>query len=405
MQKILFITTSNLTTNPRLLKEVKLALDSGLAPTVVLFDFDNWSAEIEKELRASLPGVKFLSITATRKAFRSWALATGLQVLYRKLNKVLPLSLKIVAHASDKRSFLLERHLKKLSHDFDLIVSHNLGALYPAYTFAKKIKTPYAFDIEDFHPGETVAVDAKKEVERREKLMKRLLPQAFYVSYASPLIGEASLEFVPEAHHIKHFLVNNSFPMDEFQRPVPHVGEKLSFVWFSQNIAAGRGLELVVPILYKYKDRVQLTLIGNLLSSFYEKFLNNFDELITYRPPLPQHALHYALASFDVGLAVELILADFNRDICLTNKIFAYAQAGLYIMATDTKAQKHFINQHPSMGVAFHQSEAGFEVALKELLAQKEEVLAAKQQRFEVGKNLAWEREASTLLAAWKSVQ
>ncbi|GAA4426847.1 hypothetical protein GCM10023188_09330 [Pontibacter saemangeumensis] len=405
MQKILFITTSNLTTNPRLLKEVNLAVASGVAPTVVCFDFDNWTTSIEEELRTSLTGVKFSAITATRKAFRNWALATGLQLMYRKLNHKLPHSLKMRAQASDKRSYLLEQKLKNLDTDFDLIVSHNLGALYPAYAFAKKSNIPFAFDIEDYHPGETVAVDAVNEVERRESLLKNILPKAFYVSYASPLIGEFSLALVPEVQEHNHFLVNNSFPLGEFQRPLTkNVADKISFVWFSQNIAAGRGLELVVPVLYRYKDKVQLTLIGNLVPSFYEGFLKMFDDLIQYRNPLTQQALHLELAKFDSGLAVEISNRDLNKDIASSNKIFAYAQAGLYIMATDTSAQKHFINQNSSLGVSFPQSEEGFEIALQELLAQKEEVLATKQQRFEAGKSLAWEHESSKLLAAWKSV-
>jgi hypothetical protein len=46
----------------------------------------------------------------------------------------------------------------------------------------------------------------------------------------------------------------------------------------------------------------------------------------------------------DIGLALESKTADFNRDICLTNKILAYAQAGLYIFATDTFGQRDFLN-------------------------------------------------------------
>ncbi|WP_347159301.1 hypothetical protein [Pontibacter chitinilyticus] len=403
--RILFLTTANLTTNPRLLKEVKLALENRYTPTVVLFDFDNWTTEIEEGLRKSLPRVDFIAITATREAFRSWLLASGLQVLLRKLHRLLPFPLRLCAFASDKRSFLLESNIKHLPNKFDLVISHNLGALYPAYSFAAQHKIPFASDIEDFHPGETIATDARHEVARRETLMKELLPKATYISYASPLIGKAATDLVPGLQKQNHFLINNAFSETEFLKPAQYSGEKIRFVWFSQNIATGRGLEIVVPVLFKYRDDVQLTLIGNLVPSFYESFLKKFDELIVYTKPFPQEALHQELSRFDIGLALELKSADSNRDICLTNKIFAYAQAGLFILATDTKAQELFIRQNPQLGVTFGQSSKAFEERVKCMIDQKEEILSNKMQRFVTGSKLAWEGEAVKLLETWKAFQ
>ncbi|RDV14861.1 hypothetical protein DXT99_12950 [Pontibacter diazotrophicus] len=403
MQKILFITTNNLTTNPRLLKEVILALDNGFAPTVLCFDFDNWTTEIENTHRESLNGVGFVSIPATRLAFGSWLVSSGIHFICRKLSRAFDYSDKLNAYASDKRSFSLIRKLDELTSTYKIVISHNLGALYPAYAYAKKNKIPFAFDIEDYHPGERTSSDNNQEVKRREALMKKLLPHASYISYASPLIGEASLELVPELKNRNHLLINNSFSSTDFFLPPAHAGGKLRIVWFSQNIASGRGLEIVVPVLYKYRDSVELTVIGNIVSSFQKSFLSQFDEFIIYNKPLPQQALHLELANFDLGLAVEVSSADLNKDIAYSNKIFAYAQAGLYILATDTKAQKHFMNQNPSGGMVFEQSELAFEAALKEILIHKEEIIANRSQRFESGKNLAWEKEASKLLSTWKA--
>lgn len=404
MQKILFLTTTNLTTNPRLFKEINLALENGFVPTVLCFDFDNWTTQIEKKHRESLTGVDIISIPATRKAFGSWFVSSGIHFICRKLQRVFDYSDKLNAYASDKRSFSLIRKLDEVTSSYKIVISHNLGALYPAYAYAKKKKIPFAFDIEDYHPGEKVYYDNYIEVKRRESLMKKLLPHASYISYASPLIGKASLALVPELKNTKHFLVNNSFLSTEFSIPKSQLDDKLQVVWFSQNIAAGRGLEIVVPVLYKYRDSIRLTLIGHLASSFYESFLCQFGELIEYQKPLPQEALHHELANFDLGLAVEVSITDLNRNIAYSNKIFAYAQAGLYIMATDTKSQAYFMRQNQSMGIVFEQSEAGFERALKEVLANKDEVLAHKQQRYESGKNLAWENEAVKLLNTWKGI-
>jgi hypothetical protein len=71
---------------------------------------------------------------------------------------------------------------------------------------------------------------------------------------------------------------------------------------------------------------------------------------------IPQAGLNKYICSFDIGLAIEQKTSDFNRDICLTNKIFAYSQAGLYILATNTSAQKLFMEEHAGLGVVSGQN-------------------------------------------------
>jgi hypothetical protein len=93
------------------------------------------------------------------------------------------------ALANSRRSLQIVYAFKKTDKP-DLIVAHNLGALYPAYVLSKKWQIPFNFDVEDYHPGEFIRHDAKNEKARREFLMKRLLPKASAITCASPLIGE-----------------------------------------------------------------------------------------------------------------------------------------------------------------------------------------------------------------------
>ncbi|WP_242919043.1 hypothetical protein [Pontibacter liquoris] len=402
-KNILFLTTNNLTTNPRLLKEVKVAVEAGYLPTVVLFDFDNWTNNIEHSLRESLEGVKFITIPATRKNLLSWLFSSGVQYGCRKVYKFLKFSRRVNAFASDKRSYLLNRSLESLPSSYDFIISHNLGSLYPAYNFAEKYTIPFAFDIEDYHPGEMVSRDAGNEKERREFILKKLLPTAAYVSYASPLIGEATFSFIHDVSEQKRFLLNNAFSLLEFQQPKSLSNSRTKLVWFSQNIAAGRGLELVIPVLYSFRDRVKLTLIGNLIPEFYEAFLKQYDDVIEYREPLPQSELHLQLANYDIGLAIEISRSDINKDIALSNKLIAYAQAGLFVLATDTRGQALFIDEHPQIGSVFQQSTEGFETAFRQVLAKLQPIREAKQTRFAAARELAWEKEAEKLTEIWQT--
>ncbi len=69
-----------------------------------------------------------------------------------------------------------------------------------------------------------------------------------YVSFASPLI-------MKEVQHdmanvlINHSAILNYFPAGDFIEPVNVAEGRLKLVWFSQNINAGRGLELVLPFI------------------------------------------------------------------------------------------------------------------------------------------------------------
>ncbi|MBS1756688.1 MAG: hypothetical protein JSU03_05375, partial [Bacteroidetes bacterium] len=48
--RILFISTHNLATNPRLVKEIELALANGFSVEVVCFIFRNWSYAINEQM-------------------------------------------------------------------------------------------------------------------------------------------------------------------------------------------------------------------------------------------------------------------------------------------------------------------------------------------------------------------
>lgn len=107
--------------------------------------------------------------------------------------------------------------------------------------------------------------------------------------------------------------------------------------------------------------------------------------------------LHITLAEFDIGLALESIEQDQNRDICLTNKIWAYAQAGLFVMATNTSAQKLFINENPWAGLIVGQKKVEIEPKVNWLLGNIEKIRKERIIRFEMAKDLSWEKEGEKL--------
>jgi glycosyltransferase involved in cell wall biosynthesis len=218
------------------------------------------------------------------------------------------------------------------------------------------------------------------------------------------MISEQTLRLMPDYPIRRTSVINNSFPSRDFVL-IETDSEKLQFVWFSQNISAGRGLELFVPALYQLKDKVHLTLIGNLYQEFYSEFLAQYQEVLTIKPPMPESELNRHLCEYDIGLAVELSNVDVNKKLALSNKIFAYAQAGLFVLATDTPAQKRFINQHRLLGKVTGQTPERVLAALREIINQKEKIREQKPMRFEYAQeHLSWENETEKLTQIWQDI-
>lgn len=392
-KKILFITTSNLATNPRLVKEIQSLKKSDYRLEVLAFSLGNWGDDIDVEIRQKLNlSCHYLSAKRTPLAlWLKWALMHKFYQLWSKVSQ----SIEIISYASNKRSIQLKSYLSRRNLDYDLIIAHNLGSLYPAFHASKKFNIPFQFDVEDYHPGELIPRASEKEKQRREKLMKELLPHARSISYASPLI-KVEVERLVEMNLQTGLVINNSFWSNEFIQPKEADGP-IKIVWFSQNISYGRGLELIVAVISEMKDEIELHLIGSKDDQFYQDFLFDQPNIFTHET-MPQMKLHQFLANFDLGLALELNQTDLNRQICLTNKIFAYLQAGLYIIATDTPAQKNFIERNPQHGCTVGQSREELKAGLQSVIESIRSIRKEAVNRFQAAQKYNFENESERFL-------
>src|SRR5690606_17167044 len=193
--------------------------------------------------------------------------------------------------------------------------------------------------------------------------------QCAYISFASPLIEVESNKLV-SLNKSKQLLINNSFFEEEFIPPKEIDDDKVQFVWFSQYISFGRGLELFLHAADALSNKLHLTLIGYIDAEFHQKELAS-GKFVSIKGPMHQRELHQQLANYDIGLALELNTADFNRNICLTNKIFAYSQAGLYVLATDTDSQKQFLGEFSEYGLLTAQNPIAIRKKIEEIISNK----------------------------------
>ncbi|MDW5287872.1 hypothetical protein [Formosa sp. PL04] len=428
MKQILFLTTNNLATNPRLVKEVQLALQLQHRVTIIMFKLNNWSDAKSIQLKDQLIKIcnndesclRIIQLEAIPSNKLKWIYLGVREKLAKKVSGLILTDLKLNALANNRRSLQIYNAAKKIKDKPDLICAHNMGALYPAHELSELWKVPFIFDVEDYHPGEIVSTDGETAKNRIEFLMQSLLPKAKSITYASPLIGQYTLDLIGE--HKSSAVVLNGFNDSEFsllshtENDINKNETGLKLVWFSQKISFGRGLEELFNALgiiskSNHNIKISLTLIGELDSNFetieitkIRKKLEHTNLRLTIENPLGQQELHATLSHFDVGLALEFNSRDLNRQICLTNKIITYAQAGLYILATNTKAQEQFITDYPELGVLSAQSEIEISEMIQKLYQNKDQIKANKRVRFQKGKCLSWDSEQIKIQELWNQI-
>src|ERR1035437_7774373 len=169
VKKILFLSSANLSTNPRILKEIRIAQSLNYTIKFIGFNLGGWSDKMDIHLKHELSGVSVKYISATKNPFLPWLISSIVEQLSHALYRFFSNNFKLSAYASSKRTFLLDWLLeKKMKHEqFDLIIAHTLPTLYPAQKFATRIGCKFVFDLEDYHPGELIDKDVVNERRRR----------------------------------------------------------------------------------------------------------------------------------------------------------------------------------------------------------------------------------------------
>lgn len=399
MQKtIVFITSTSLATNPRCVKEIQLALESGYNVKVLACHIGGWSAGNEQTLQHALNAADIQYVHLTRANKWVWLQSKIVESAALLLYKSGVRSVKTMAYAESRRSYLLLQKLAATNWQPQWVIAHNPSAFYAAYRYAKQKNARLGIDIEDYHPGENQPAIKQQLLLR---LMQQLLPLAAYNSYASPLIMQKCMEKVQRLNNTRNLVVNNAFRQDEFVLPAAKaMSTPLRFVWFSQNIDYKRGLEPVLQAMDQLSFPFTLTLIGNMRQPFFEGEVSH-RAYIQLVEPLTQPELHRLLSTFDAGLAAEDASADENRNICLTNKIWAYYQSGLYIVASNTPAQQLFLNntQH---GVVTDNTVAAYVQCFEQVNAQLDAIRQQGNSRFQQASAYAWQHEAGKLLLVWE---
>ena len=272
----------------------------------------------------------------------------------------------------------------------DLYIAHYVAALPAAVHAARRYSALFAFDAEDFHPGDLPNERRFATTNRIiDAIERRNLPNAAYVTAASPGIADA---YAARYGIPRPAVVLNVFPKAEAP-PAPTsrgVVPGPSLYWFSQTRGTHRGLECALEAIARAASRPRLVLRGDVQAGFDAAFLARAealgcrDRVELLKPEIPSRMIALA-ARYDAGLVGETGETE-NRRIALTNKQFTYLLAGVPAVMSDIPAHVRFAAEAREAVLLYRNGDAAdLASALDNLFLDPDRLAAARAAAWRLG--------------------
>lgn len=258
----------------------------------------------------------------------------------------------------------------------DLTLVHNEVAHWAGLRLLAEERT-VAADIEDWHSMDLLPRD---RVYRPLRLLRkheaRLLGEMAYCTTTSEAMAAA---MHAQLGGRKAHVITNAFPLPAR----PAIEERrgpLRFLWVSQTLGPGRGLE---PFLTAWA-RTPIPGIVRLVGRGTEAYKDSLRALVPqgrqtfleFLAPLPADQLPAFVAQHDIGLALEE--SDVvNHDLTISNKILQYLGCGVAVLASGTSGQREVLSHGPQAGlvVDLHDT-SSMNSAIDELAADRASLCA-----------------------------
>lgn len=398
--RVCIVTPGQLWMNPRAVKEATALSGAGYRVHVVATRLSHGNDSRDRDILDAVPWtVERVDFTG-RSRWVGERLATGLA---RRLDAVVPSPrLASLAHSALARRLAAATAAVRA----DLYIAHYPAALPAARAAARRHGARFAYDAEDFHPGDLPDGPTAARPNRWiDTLERQALPRAAYVTAASPGIADAYAEHYGIA---RPTVIRNTFPRAEAPSGATPAGTERprpTLYWFSQTRGRDRGLECALEAVARASTRPHLHLRGDRREAFDARFLARArtlgcaDRVVLLDPAAPSDMVALA-ARHDAGLAGETGHTR-NRRIALTNKIFTYILAGIPAVLSDIPAHVAFAAETPGAALLYRTDDpASLAGVLDRLFGSPERLAAARAAAHALGRTtLNWEAEAPRLLA------
>jgi glycosyltransferase involved in cell wall biosynthesis len=266
----------------------------------------------------------------------------------------------------------------------NLVIAGSIGGLGVAAEIGRRAGIPFAVDLEDFHPAESVAPDASLYHGLAERVLSRVLPRAAFVTTSSECIAARYRERFGVAPAVLH----NVFQLPAQKPPFTRDGGPLRLYWFSQTIGPGRGIEEMIAAAAHAGVPTQITLRGHSNGTFVAQLRQQAAAVpgvaLRVEAPADPDRMVALCADHDIGLSAEIERVE-NRQLCLTNKVFTYLLGALPVVLNDTLAQRRLATE---LGDAAYLYSSGDVQSLGEWLR----ALALDPRRLRRHREAAWQQ-------------
>jgi glycosyltransferase involved in cell wall biosynthesis len=398
-QKILVLSSSHLCRNPRVVKEAATLGAAGHDVTVMSVSAHPRFERVDLELVRNLPFErKVIDYSSGMRAARFASfVARGRTWAARALCSYLRIEL---AQSLGPASALLQF---ARAHPADLTIVHTEIPTWAAGHLLREGRR-VAIDVEDWYSRDLLFADRRS---RPIRLLQRSESFALRnASYASTTSESMAAGLATAYGCPRPIVVRNTFPLQARARTDRPPGkEPPAFIWFSQTIGPGRGLELFFAAWARTKTPSRVYLLGDERPGYREQLLSRLPaerrERVSFIPLVAPDDLPDTLARFDVGLALEPHWPQ-NRELTISNKIFQYMNAGLALVATETAGQAEVMRAAPDSGLLVQAHETTRSAALLDELVGNPERLRACQSaaRAAALAEFCWEKDSRVLLEA-----
>ena len=399
MKTILILTSAHLCRNPRVVKEATALGIAGYDVTVMSVSVQERFEQLDRALMRGLP---------FRRVVLDYAADTpvaGLNDFFQRGTTWLARWICRELEIETAQTLGPATALLRFARTFpaDLTIVHTEIPIWAAQHLIKDGRR-VAVDVEDWYSEDLLYADRQS---RPLRLLRHAEEFALRHSAYSSTTSRSMAAALSAAFDCPlPVIIRNTFPLHSLApRDQPGSHRIPSFIWFSQTIGPGRGLELFFAAWTRTTQPSQVYLLGDLRSGYREKLLNRLPpsrrSQLHFIPLIPPEELPAKLMEFDLGLALEPNWP-LNKDITISNKLFQYMNAGLAVIATDTAGQKEVMQAAPDCGLLITAHETTeYAQRLDALLADPARLRAAQlASRAAAEREFSWECETPRLLAA-----
>lgn len=398
-KSILVLTSAHLCRNPRVVKEATTLGEAGYDVTVMSVSAQKRFEQLDRELMRGRPFRRVtLDYTGTTRFSRT---TDFFQRGATWASRLLCRSLAIETAQSLGPAGALLRFAR--NHPADLTIVHTEIPIWAAQHLIRDGRR-VAVDMEDWYSEDLLHADRRGRPVRLLRRAENFVLNRAAFSFATS--NSMALALVQAFGCPRPETVRNVFPLQpdpRTSRPAGHGPP--AFIWFSQTIGPGRGIELLLSAWARTKHPSRVFLLGDERAGFGEHLRRRLPPErradLQFIPTVTPEQLPGKLAEFDIGLALEP-RHPVNRNITITNKLFQYFNAGVAVIATDTAGQREVMQAAPDTGLLVQAHETTqLAASLDDLLGNPERLRAMQTAaRTAAERQFCWEHESRVLLAA-----